>query len=209
MSLVMLYIKSMIGYMMMAMPFYVIGRLVLLKKKQLKVKIVREILLAMFVIYSIGLASQTIIPNWHAGIISDTGEFYFTINTINESASVNLIPFKTLYDNFFQYNANVDDWSSVSLLNISANMLLFLPLGILVPLIWRYWRSFRKVLILGVAVTCCIEIIQSFIGRSMDIDDVILNTVGVMIGYSSIILLEFKRKYKYLADKRSNFHHVP
>ena len=38
-------------------------------------------------------------------------------------------------------------------------------------------------MILGIAVSSAVEIIQIFIGRSCDIDDVIFNTVGVVIGY--------------------------
>ena len=194
MGLIMMYIESMILYMIVAIPFYIICRIIFIKKKRKHVKILHEIVLASFILYIVGLASQTIIPQWDIGIISDTGKFYFNVNITNDIAQVNLIPFKTLYQYLFQTNANVDSWSVVSLLNITGNILLFSPIGFFVPLFWGNWRSFRKILLLGLAVTCFIEVIQLFIGRSTDIDDVILNTIGVMIGYGIFSLLKFNRK---------------
>lgn len=106
--------------------------------------VMNEILMLIFVLYLVGLASQTIIPRWDIGIVSDTGEFFFNVHLANEISQVNLIPFHTLYQYIFETNTNVDSWNSVSLLNISANLLLFSPLGFLVPLIWKRWDSFKK-----------------------------------------------------------------
>ncbi|WP_217642423.1 VanZ family protein [Bacillus sp. OK048] len=151
--------------------------------------IMNEILMLIFVLYLVGLVSQTIIPNWNMGIVSDTGEFFFNVHFSNEISKVNLIPFHTLYQYIFETNTNVDDWNSVSLLNISANLLLFSPIGFFIPLIWKKWYSFKRVFFLGLTVTCFIEIIQMFIGRSTDIDDVILNTFGILIGYGVFLML--------------------
>jgi glycopeptide antibiotics resistance protein len=189
MSLILMYIQSMIGYIIVALPFYVVGRIVLLKKRQKPIMIMNEILMLTFVLYLAGLASQTIIPRWNMGIVSDTGEFFFTVHLSNEISKVNLIPFHTLYQYIFETNMNVDGWNSVSLLNISANLLLFAPLGLFIPLIWKKRYSFKRVLILSLTVTCFVEIIQLFIGRSTDIDDVILNTFGILIGYGIFLML--------------------
>jgi glycopeptide antibiotics resistance protein len=82
----------------------------------------------------------------------------------------------------------VDNWNSVSLLNITANLFLFLPIGFFVPLIWTKCNSFKKVTFVGLTVTIFVEIVQLFTGRSTDIDDVILNTLGIMIGYGTFIV---------------------
>lgn len=190
MSLVIMYIENMLRYMIIAIPFYIAGRILFIKRRQKPVKMLHEIILVIFSMYVVGLVSQTIIPKWDAGIISNTGEFYFNVNLSNENSKVNLIPFRTLYQYFFQINPDVDNWSSVSLLNISANMLLFSPIGFFVPLIWKNWFSFKQVLFLGLTVTFLVEIVQLFIGRSADIDDVILNTVGVTLGYGLFLLLK-------------------
>ncbi|NGY75544.1 VanZ family protein [Bacillus megaterium] len=41
----------------------------------------------------------------------------------------------------------------------------------------------KKVTILDLSVTCLIEFIQYFMGRSLDIDDVLLNMFGTVISY--------------------------
>ena len=184
MRLILTYLSNMLTYIIVALPIYLICRLIFIKKTKKQVKVFNEILLTIFILYIIGLASQTIVPYWNMGIYSDTGKFYFNIRLTNSISEINLIPFKTLYEYLFVNNTSVSDWSSVSILNIFANTLLFLPLGLLTPLLWEKYDSFYKILTLGLISTCLIEFIQIFIGRSTDIDDVILNTIGIIIGYT-------------------------
>lgn len=66
-----------------------------------------------------------------------------------------------------------------------------MPLGFLVALIWRKYHSIKKVTILGLSVTCLIEFIQYFIGRSSDIDDILLNTFGTVIGYVVLLIIQY------------------
>lgn len=200
MSLILMYILNMIGYMLVALPVIVIIRLILIKKTKKRTNFVNEALLVFFIMYVIGLASQTIIPQWSMGIITDTGEFYFDLYLSNSIATLNLIPFHTLSQYFFESNANVDSWHSVSLLNVTANMFLFSPLGFFIPLLWKRWSSLKKIFFFGFSTTCIIEFIQYFIGRSSDIDDVILNTIGVLIGY--LIFLLCKKIFIHKKSKR-------
>ncbi|MBS4201970.1 VanZ family protein [Bacillus sp. FJAT-49732] len=190
MSIIKMYMIKMLGYMIVALPFYIIGRVIFLKKKKKRVEPIRELILALFVLYIIGLASQTIIPRWNAGILGETGEFYFDIYLFNEIAHVNLIPFHTISQYFFTTNANVDNWSGLSLINIAGNIFVFSPIGVFVPILWSRLRSLGKIFLLGLGVTCFIEFVQLFIGRSTDIDDVLLNTIGVVIGYGIYSLLK-------------------
>ena len=62
------------------------------------------------------------------------------------------------------------------------NIGMFVPLGFFPALLWRGW-SWWKAVLLGFFCSCTIEFIQFFIGRSTDIDDVILNTTGALIGF--------------------------
>ena len=193
MRLILTYLSNMLTYVIVAFPIYLICRLIFIKKTKKQVKVFNEILLTIFILYIIGLASQTIIPYWNMGIYSDTGKFYFNIRLTNSISEINLIPFKTLYEYLFVNNTSVSSWSSVSILNIFANTLLFIPLGLLTPLIWEKYDSFYKILTLGLISTCLIEFIQIFIGRSTDIDDVILNTIGIIIGYTIFKLFKIKQ----------------
>ncbi|HEY8984237.1 MAG TPA: VanZ family protein [Streptomyces sp.] len=68
---------------------------------------------------------------------------------------------------------------------IGGNILLGVPFGVLVPVIAPKARGFVKVLLLTAVVMLAVEFAQGALvtGRAFDIDDVILNTSGALIGY--------------------------
>lgn len=66
------------------------------------------------------------------------------------------------------------------------NVLMFIPLGFLLPILWRWFR-WSRVLALSLASVLFIELLQPLIGRSFDVDDLILNFLGACIG----LLLSF------------------
>lgn len=93
---------------------------------------------------------------------------------------VNLVPFHSI-----QSYINVDDGVHYRLLdvNIWGNILLFVPMGIYVPLIKKSF-SFLKTLLSLVFISLLIEGIQYlFILGSADIDDVLLNVMGGLLGW--------------------------
>ena len=145
-----------------------------------------EVLLALFVLYLVGLASQTIIPEWDLGVDERTGRFYFDVYLYNNLSTVNAVPFRTMFS-YIRANEYASGWDSISLVNLLGNVFVFSPIGIFVPLLWKRLRSFSKIAFIGLGVTCFIETFQYFIGRSTDIDDIILNTVGVLIGYIAYV----------------------
>lgn len=67
--------------------------------------------------------------------------------------------------------------------NSYLNILLFIPLGIFVPCLWPEYRSMMKTVGLGLMTSLGIEILQIFTFRATDINDVITNVAGTMIGY--------------------------
>jgi glycopeptide antibiotics resistance protein len=80
--------------------------------------------------------------------------------------------------------------------NVLGNIAMFIPCGILLPLIYRKLDRFWKVLLAGMLISLCIEIVQLPFGvRGSDIDDILLNTAGTSIGYG-IYLLTFGLKRK-------------
>jgi len=93
---------------------------------------------------------------------------------------INLIPFKSISS----YLLNAHNISfEIIFINIFANILITIPIGFFLPLLWqkfhKFWRTFLHTSILIIAV----ELIQPFFLRSTDIDDYILNISGVIIGY--------------------------
>lgn len=63
------------------------------------------------------------------------------------------------------------------------NVAMFIPLGFLLPVTVEKARKGRVTLSIVLLSTLTIETLQYFMGRSADIDDVIMNTLGGVIGY--------------------------
>lgn len=68
------------------------------------------------------------------------------------------------------------------------NILLFVPMGFFLPLLWRRYTSWRGV-VLGIGIGLAVELLQPIIGRSFDIDDLMAYTIGVVLGLCLCLLL--------------------
>lgn len=102
-------------------------------------------------------------------------------NTSAGYRSTNLIPFKTIV-NFF----NIEGFSFLrAFSNTIGNIAVFLPLGYLLPLLTKKVNNIYKILCITVSISIVFESLQYiFYLGSLDIDDVILNTLGGAIGYT-------------------------
>ena len=68
--------------------------------------------------------------------------------------------------------------------NVIGNVAMFIPTGIVLPIVYRRLNSFWKVVAAGAFISLCTEILQlPFPSRASDVDDLILNTLGVVVGY--------------------------
>ena len=130
-------------------------RLVYLIKNKQKIVFYRELLALIFIIYVLCL-------------------FYVvTFQDVGWSSS-NFIPFKEM----FRYNFG----SNLFIKNVLGNIILFLPYGFFVS----YYLDLKKpysAFLLIMLVSISIETTQLLIGRIFDIDDIILNIIGGMLGY--------------------------
>lgn len=189
MSSIMKYILNMIPYIVISVPIYMMIRFIIIKTRKLKVNWYREITLLLFVLFIIALASQTIIP-----------KFEFGVNGVdivkNRKHTTNFIPFKVLFETYYEVfiNGNINYF----LINFLGNIIMFMPIGFFLPLLWHL--SNKKVITLGFVFSLVIEICQIFLPRGTDIDDLILNTMGTILG-----LLLYKITYKKLKKLRSSF----
>ena len=96
---------------------------------------------------------------------------------------VNLIPFV----NMLQFDTKFD-----LLINLIGNSTMFIPTGIMVPLIYKKFNTFGKVTLFGFLMSLTIEILQlPFAVRASDVDDLILNTAGCMAGYGLYALVRW------------------
>lgn len=60
---------------------------------------------------------------------------------------------------------------------------MLIPFGFLVPLIWKNYRKAYKTAILGAGFSLLIELSQLITTRTTDIDDLITNTLGALLGF--------------------------
>ena len=112
-----------------------------------------------------------------------------------------LIPFKTI-KSYLYYLHSPTDWFAKNLL---CNIIIFIPYGFLRPVFTRHrHKMFILTVVEGFLISVFFELFQyvSALGH-MDVDDVILNTLGVVIGYGMYVLvLTVKRKYKIKSGKQ-------
>ena len=87
---------------------------------------------------------------------------------------INLIPFR--------------DGISLSMI---LNVVMFMPLGFLLPLLWKEYQSLVRTAIIGFCFSCGIEFCQLFNRRVSDVDDLLMNTLGAIFGW--LIWIVFSR----------------
>ena len=69
---------------------------------------------------------------------------------------------------------------------------MFVPVGVVYPIVYKNLNNHKKVLAAGVGFSLVIEILQlPFYSRVSDIDDIILNSLGYVLGY--LIYLGIKK----------------
>ncbi|MGH2463064.1 MAG: VanZ family protein [Candidatus Limnocylindria bacterium] len=96
----------------------------------------------------------------------------------------NVVPLRTIGI----YVANLD--SGFWLRNLVGNLLLLLPLGLVGPIVFPWMDRWLRVFVAAVALSAAIELAQLWIPeRSADVDDVLLNVAGALLGYAILSLL--------------------
>ena len=90
---------------------------------------------------------------------------------------MHLIPFSIYLQAW--YFASASEWR-----NLVLNILMFIPIGFLLPVTFTRFRFLWKVVLFGFVFSACIEVAQFITGRGITaFDDLMNNTVGALIGY--------------------------
>lgn len=113
--------------------------------------------------------------------------------------TVNLKPFHTIrsYIRFYQNTG-----SYVSILNLLGNVLIMVPLGILLPLLFRKMRHIWTFLPLAALVSVGVEYLQWHTATgAADVDDSILNFMGAALGYLFIRLCQILWRIRRRREK--------
>mgnify|MGYP003593000989 CR=1 FL=1 len=94
--------------------------------------------------------------------------------------TANTVPFHTIR-NFYNSQRLDSDYKTSNLLG---NLVGFVPLGLLLPVVWAFFRRWWSILLAGLLVSLGYECTQLFFGLGVfDVDDLILNTAGTLAGY--------------------------
>lgn len=115
--------------------------------------------------------------------VTDPGTIYnaITLKTEHLLKHINLVPFS----------------QEIDVVGYLLNIVMFLPLGFLVPLIWKGMGKISNILLTGFAFSLLIELSQMLSSRGTDVDDLILNTLGAAVGFLLYKVWEKVTKSKY------------
>lgn len=224
-------IEDILQYGRQMLPLGLIALIVLLllrplrKRRLARLNLVssfrREAVLVLFVAFSAGLAALTLFPAnfW-------SGTYYFLLHPnawgtlLREwnplsyyptwEETVSQIPYlPNMLTPFEEISRALNRKSYWLLFMLLGNIIMFMPIGFFPALLWRkprWWKS----LLAGFGSSVTIEFIQFFIGRSTDIDDVILNTTGALAGFWVFCLLRAvfpNLMEKFQCQSRGGYYH--
>ena len=133
----------------------------------------REGAMALFWMFCGGMAAVTLTPRWVVWSLIDCLHGYaWNVGgyPFFEWGTVSLMPFQTF------------GLSPRALYNLAGNIVLFMPFGFFRSLLWR-GDTWKRALVTGLGITGFIECWQLLVGRAFDIDDLLLNTLGVLCGF--------------------------
>jgi glycopeptide antibiotics resistance protein len=166
-----------------AVPCWLVFRLYRFRTSGHRVSFRREILLLTFVVYLSGLATATLLPNHSSRLVAQSAvELDLHPSVASLTCSSATLPMGSTAQAFCVRNAR-------------GNFVLFFPLGILLPLVWRrltFWKGMQ----IAIAVSCSIELVQylsrAWGHRTADVNDVILNVLGASLGLAVVFLLRLR-----------------
>ena len=104
----------------------------------------------------------------------------------NIFGEINFIPGKVVFDTYNEINTYNNYIYFV--INIIGNVCIFIPIGFFISVLWRN-ISVKKIVLIALFMSLCIELLQLPQARGTDIDDLWLNMLGALIGYLIYILL--------------------
>jgi len=177
------YIIDMAVFMALSLPLILAGRFIFhrIAKRRLKeLNWYHEIGVILLFVAIAGIASQTLWSRYFGG-----GYSWLLIN---------LKPFNKIGEMKDMLGRGITDYVITEVLG---NVALFVPLGFLLPLLWKKQEKLWAMLVTCVGISVFIELVQLLIPqRATDIDDVIMNTLGALLGFALYLLVRMLTKSK-------------
>ncbi|GAA0327429.1 hypothetical protein GCM10008967_17420 [Bacillus carboniphilus] len=138
-----------------------------------------------FVIYLLVLTNLILFKYIHPTQIFE--HMHFFLQNEYWMNSINLVPFKTVFQYLFISDLN----SNIRVDNLVGNVIGFAPFGFFLPLLFTKFSRFRNVILATFMLSLTYEVTQLvFSLGSFDVDDLILNTIGGIGGFSVFLLLQ-------------------
>ena len=107
----------------------------------------------------------------------------YTVTGAGGLSDIIYAPEGGINDSIIRANINLLPFSRGISVTFYLNIIMCVPLGFLLPLIWKDYRKIYKTTIVGLGFSLLIELSQLITTRATDIDDLIANTIGTVIGY--------------------------
>ena len=154
-------------------------------KKESILKIVKYL----FIIYCIALIYVLFLYGYRTG-----NQFNLKVFSKEHFEMPNFIPFRTIFS-YLERLFNSTIITNIVVTNLLGNLVMFVPMGMALPVLFS---EKLKIIVFTIFLVIINEITQfiTFTG-SADIDDIILNTIGAMIGYGIIkIIIKIKASFE-------------
>lgn len=168
---------SMLPYLAMAIPLIALVRSMILRQfgiRGIHTTVVREVLVWIFILYIVGIASQTILPE---------------VALSSEGISLSGYGYRSVNFELFRILQLVKFGGDYALIRyFLCNILMMVPISFFSDLLYHKAKWYRGILI-GVCSSIFIEWIQLFVGRCFDVDDMMMNTFGAVIGTLLYLLI--------------------
>ena len=127
------------------------------------------------------------------------GAYYFTgAGTIYDGLMYQL-EIRQDQVNFIPFSRDID------IVGYLLNIVMFIPLGLLTPIIWKKMNNLTNIIGVGFFFTMLIEISQLLNNRATDIDDILLNLLGSVVGFWLFKVWDRLTKSKFQVDSSSSY----
>lgn len=129
--------------------------------------------------------------------------FFMRMDTPQDTFRLQLVPFRTIAEQIEALITHVP--RTPTLMQLGGNTLLFVPFGLLLPWCFPALRTWKSMAWIALCMECAIEVMQGITRLgACDVDDIILNLLGIALGY--ILFQTIKRNIKEKNHVESDAH---
>lgn len=177
-------LESLANYLILLIFFIAIEFLICLCYKARGIKVEKGFIIGWQILACLMTAILSVTGS---GAITDIGNYG---NSIIRAEEISLIPFQ---------------WGNGDVIGLILNVIMFIPFGILLPLLWKKGTGLKETVFISFLFSLLIEVSQLFNFRATDIDDLLMNTLGGLIGYLIYHLCFRKWKFFQLQNTKNSW----